>query len=79
MKGMNKDFLKEEVLKMIVLDKIDFPITVCQNLKLDIVNVLKKYFNNVSDEVGLNIKVLPDSKYQINIKSEASFFLMNGK
>ncbi len=67
MRNLNKQILKNEIEKKIVYDKYDLPVYVCKNLKIDILNVFKRYGIVDEEALKLNVKVLSSNKYIIQI------------
>ena len=68
MKNLNKELLKEELKSSIAHDKYDLPIFICKNLKIDLINVFKRYLSFEEEDLKLSVKLLKNNKYYFEIE-----------
>lgn len=67
MLSMNKK-VKEKVMCQVASDKYDTPIFLFKNLKNEIFECALKYLNIKKDNMIMNVKVLKNGKFFIEIK-----------
>ena len=76
MRSMNKENIKNDVLKAIANDKYDLPIFVCKNLKGEVLNLFKKFIKFDEKDFLMRMKVLSSGKFVIEIECLTNGFLI---
>ena len=67
MKSTSKEIIKREIERNITKDKYDLPLYVCKNLKIDLINLFKRYGLVEENNLKLSVKVLSTNKYILQV------------
>lgn len=76
MKNLNKQKLLKEVSEMIVSDDVDYVLNACKKMRLDLIELIKKYAVFEDKNFLLNIKMLKNTKFEICLKCEVDSFMV---
>ena len=77
MKSLNRKNIKNEAVKMMLDDDLDYSIFAFKNLRKDLVDVFKNYANFDLENFKLNLKVLKNSKILILVDLEIDGLFLN--
>ena len=67
MKSTSKEIIKREIERNITKDKYDLPLYVCKNLKIDLINLFKRYGLVEENNLKLSVKMLSTNKYILQV------------
>lgn len=63
---MNKVILNQKIKSCVLTDKFEFESNLCKNLKVNILNVLKDYFDIDENKTKLSIQLMKNGEIRFN-------------
>ena len=76
MKSLNREKMKKEIYKQVLLDEYEFSVDVCKRLRKDLIDVLKNYAEFDCSKLELNVKADLEFKLMIEVKCVVDRFIL---